>query len=60
MMTPVFVLYVFPDMPQQFTVVDTKFESDEVKNVVSDWPRHQSKEFYTERIRKLVHLWERV
>ena len=38
----------------------TKFESDdEVKSVVSDWLRHQSKDFYTEGIRKLVHKWEK-
>ena len=36
-----------------------KFEShDEVKNVVSDWLRHQSKEFYADGIRKLVHRCE--
>ena len=39
---------------------DTKFESeDEVKNVVSDWVRHQSKDFYAEGIRKLVHKWKK-
>ena len=33
-----------------------KLESDdEVKSVVSDWLRHQSKDFYAEEIRKLVH-----
>ena len=38
----------------------TKFESDdEVKSVVSDWQRHQSKDFYTEEIQKLVHRWEK-
>ncbi|XP_050925028.1 histone-lysine N-methyltransferase SETMAR [Lates calcarifer] len=38
----------------------TKFESDdEVKSVVSDWLRHQSKDFYAEGIRKLVHRWEK-
>ena len=36
----------------------TKFESDdEVKSVVSNWLRHQSKDFYGERIRKLVRRW---
>ncbi|CAN8024456.1 unnamed protein product [Ixodes persulcatus] len=36
------------------------FESDdEVKSVVSDWLRHQSKDFYAEGIRKLVHRWEK-
>uniref|UniRef100_A0A3Q2XZ31 Histone-lysine N-methyltransferase SETMAR n=1 Tax=Hippocampus comes TaxID=109280 RepID=A0A3Q2XZ31_HIPCM len=36
-----------------------KFESDdEVKSVVSDWLRHQSKDFDTEGIWKLVHRWE--
>ena len=35
-----------------------KLESDdEVKSVVSDWLRHQSKDFYAEEIRKLVHRW---
>ena len=34
----------------------TKYESDnEVKSVVSDWLRHQSKDFYAEGIQKLVH-----
>ena len=34
----------------------TKFESDdEVKSVVSDWLRHQSKDFYAEGIRKYAH-----
>ena len=34
---------------------DTKFESDdEVKSVMSDWLRHQSKDFYADGIRKLV------
>ena len=40
----------------------TKFESkslmkhkDKVKRVVGDWLRHQSKDFYTEGIQKLVH-----
>ena len=38
----------------------TKFESDdEVKSVVSDWLKHQSKDFYAEGIRKLVHKWEK-
>ncbi|BFZ19333.1 hypothetical protein BsWGS_22372 [Bradybaena similaris] len=38
----------------------TKFESDdEVKSVVSDWLRHQSKDFYAEGIWKLVHRWEK-
>uniref|UniRef100_A0A3Q2Y0F2 Tc1-like transposase DDE domain-containing protein n=1 Tax=Hippocampus comes TaxID=109280 RepID=A0A3Q2Y0F2_HIPCM len=38
----------------------TKFESDnEVKSIVSDWLRHQSKDFYAERIWKLVHRWEK-
>ena len=38
----------------------TKFESDdEVKSVVSDWLRHQSKDFYAEGIRKLEHRWEK-
>uniref|UniRef100_A0A4W6C880 Histone-lysine N-methyltransferase SETMAR n=1 Tax=Lates calcarifer TaxID=8187 RepID=A0A4W6C880_LATCA len=38
----------------------TKFESDdEVKSVVSDWLRHQSKDFYAEGIQKLVHRWEK-
>ena len=37
-----------------------KFESDdEVKSVVSDWLRHQSKDFYAEGIWKLVHRWEK-
>ena len=39
----------------------TKFKSDdEVKSVVSDWLRHQSKDFYAEEIQKLVHRWESV
>ena len=41
----------------------TKFESgDEVKSIVSDWPRHQSKDFYSEGIQKLgkMHRWENV
>ena len=34
-----------------------KFESDdEVKSVVSDWLRHQSRDFYAEGIQKLVHI----
>ena len=38
----------------------TKFESDDkVKSVVSDWVRHQTKDFYAEGIRKLVHRWEK-
>ena len=38
----------------------TKFESDdEVKSVVSDWLRHQSKDFYAEGIGKLVHRWKK-
>ena len=38
----------------------TKFKSDnEVKSVLSDWLRHQSKDFYAEEIRKLVHRWEK-
>ena len=36
-----------------------KFESDdEVKSVVSDCLRHQSKDLYAEGILKLVHRWE--
>ena len=36
----------------------TKFESDnEAKSVVNDWLRRQSKDFYAERIRKLVTDW---
>ena len=36
----------------------TKFESgDELKSVVSDYLRHQSKDFYAEGIRMLVHRW---
>ena len=39
----------------------TKFESeDEVKSVVSNWLRHQSKDFFAEGIRKLVHKWKNV
>ena len=39
----------------------TKFESDdEVKSVVSDRLKYQSKDFYAEGIRKLVHTWENV
>ena len=38
----------------------TKFESeDEVTSVVSDWLRHQSKDFDAEGIRKFVHRWEK-
>ena len=38
----------------------TKFESDdEVKSVVSDWLRHQSKDFLAEGIRNLVHKWKK-
>ena len=38
----------------------TKFESeDEVKSVVSDWLRHQSKDFNDEGIRKLVYKWKK-
>ena len=38
----------------------TKFENeDEVKSVVSDWLRHQSKDFYGERIRELVRKWKK-
>ena len=38
----------------------TKFESDnEGKSVVSDWLRHQFKDFYTEGIQKLVHRWKK-
>ena len=38
----------------------TNFESDdEVKSLVSDWLRYQSKDFYGEGIRKLVHKWEK-
>ena len=38
----------------------TNFESDdEVKSVVSDWMRHQSKDFYAKGIQKLVHRWEK-
>ena len=45
---------------KQFTR-GTKLESDnEVKSVVSDWLRHQSKDFYAEVIGKLVHRWENV
>ena len=37
-----------------------KFESDnEVKNVVSDWLRHQFKDFYADEIQKLVHRWKK-
>ena len=37
-----------------------KFESDDqVKSIVSDWLRHQSKDFYPEGIRKLVQRWEK-
>ena len=40
---------------------DTKFEiDDEVKNVVNDWLRHQSKDFFAEERQKLVHRWEKV
>ena len=36
----------------------TKFESDdELKSVKSDYLRHQSKDFYAEGIRMLVHRW---
>ena len=36
-----------------------KFESeDEVRSVVSDWLRHQSKNFYIGGIWKAVHRWE--
>ena len=35
---------------------DTKFESDnEVRSVVSNWLRHQSKDFYAPGVRKLAH-----
>ena len=38
----------------------TKFEkNDEVKNVVSDWLRHQSYDFYPAGIRKLVNRWKK-
>uniref|UniRef100_A0A3Q2XZY3 Histone-lysine N-methyltransferase SETMAR n=1 Tax=Hippocampus comes TaxID=109280 RepID=A0A3Q2XZY3_HIPCM len=38
----------------------TKFESDdEVKSIVSDWLRHQSKDFYAGGLWKLVHRWEK-
>ena len=38
----------------------TNFESkDEAKSVVSDWMRHQSKDFYAEEIRKLEHKWKK-
>ena len=38
----------------------TKFErEDEVKSVVSDWLRHQSKDFYAGEVRKLVHKWKK-
>ena len=38
----------------------TKFESDdEVKRVVSDWMRHQSKYFCAEGIWKLLDRWEK-
>ena len=44
---------------KDFTRV-TKFESeDEEKSVVSDWLRHQSKDFYAQGIRKLVHKWKK-
>ena len=33
-------------------------EEDRHGAIVSDWLRHQSKDFYTEGIRKLVHRWE--
>ena len=37
-----------------------KFESDnEVKSVVSDWLRHESKDFYAEGIQKLVNRWKK-
>ena len=37
-----------------------KFERDEkVKSVVTDWLRHQSKDFYAEGIQKLMHRWEK-
>ena len=46
--------------PLQAFTKGTKFESDdEVKSVVSDWLRHQSKDFYAEGIQKLLHRWER-
>ena len=32
---------------------------DKVKSVVSNWLRHQSKDFYAEGIRKLVRRWEK-
>ena len=37
----------------------TKAESDDkVKSDVSDWLRHQSKDFNAEGIRKLAHKWK--
>ena len=37
-----------------------EFESDdEVKSIVSNWLRHQSKDFYTKEIWNLVHRWEK-
>ena len=36
----------------------TKFESDdEVKSVVRNWLRHDSKDFYAKGIQKLEHKW---
>ena len=33
---------------------------NKVKSVVSDWLRHQSKGFYAEEKRKLVHRWDNI
>ena len=34
-------------------------DEDRPGATVSDWLRHQSKDFYAEGIRKLVHRWEK-